>query len=220
MKKHLFVAGAAALALGFTASMASAACDYEHPKSAKQLKSSLVQAFVSCNNPGGNTPNATTEGGVPTCAPPETFHEQAGSPGGGWTWNELKGKGDVSFKAGKNKIPGEDPDSADLYVQVKISGILDDLGPALGPGTLATVARATLKDRANGDMTVVDFPAGFPINASDGKVNVKTSANVLLTGIGQPALPGCSSIEVVSVYVDDPNGNHFANLGTFLPAVN
>src|SRR5262245_53796557 len=93
MKQHLFVAGAAVLALGFTASMASAAnCAYEHPKSAKSLKSSMVQAMVSCNNPGGNTPNATTEGGVPTCAPPETFHEQAGSPPGGWTWDEGKGK--------------------------------------------------------------------------------------------------------------------------------
>jgi hypothetical protein len=220
MKKHLFVAGAGVLALGFTASMASAQCSYEHPKSAKQLKSALVQAMVSCNNPGGNTPNATTEGGVPTCKPPETYHEQAGSPGGGWTWDELKGKGDVTFKASKNKVvnPNNPPaDTADLAVQLKMSGILDDIGPANGPGTLATVARATLKDRVGGDMTVVDFPAGFAIQAVDGKISKKTSANVLLNGIGQPGLPGCSSIEVVSVNIVDPNGNAFANMGTFLP---
>jgi hypothetical protein len=221
MNKHIFVAGAAVLALGFSASLASAQCNYEHPKSAKQLKSSLTQAFVSCNNPGGNTPNATTEGGVPTCAPPQTFHEQNGSPNGGWLWDELKGKGDVTFKAAKNKAvhPLNPPnDTADLAVQLKMSGLLNTLSaPAGGNGTLATVARATLEDRVGGPMTVVDFPAGFPITAVGGKISVKTTANALLNGIGQPGLPGCSNIEVVSVNVVDPNGNAFANLGTFLP---
>ena len=48
---------------------------YQHPSKAKSDQSrALVQAFVSCNNPGGNTPNATTEAGtVPTCYPAETF---------------------------------------------------------------------------------------------------------------------------------------------------
>lgn len=221
MKKHMIVAGAAALALGFSASVASAQCTYEHPKQAKQIKSSLTQAFVSCGNPGGNTPNDTTEGGVPTCSPPETFHEQAGSPTGGWLWDEGKGKGDVQFKAAKNKLvhPNNPPnDTADLAVQLKMGGILNTLGaPAGGSGTLATVARATLEDRVGGPMTVVDFPAGFPITAVNGKIKLKTSANALLNGIGQPGLPGCSNIEVVSVNVVDPNGNAFANLGTFLP---
>lgn len=225
MKKHIFVTGAAVLALGFTASMASAVCDYEHPKKAGQLKSSMVQAMVSCNNPGGNTPNSTTEGGVPTCAPPETFHQQAGSPSGGWSWDENKAKGDVSFKAAKNKVPMQPADSADLAVQLKMSGILQGgltpSGPANGNGVLATVARATLKDRMNGDMTVVDFPAGFQVTAVNGKISRKTTANELLVGtLGQPALPSCSSIEVVSVAVVDPNGNNFASMGTFLPLIN
>jgi hypothetical protein len=220
MKKHIFVAGAAVLALGFTASMASAQCAYEHPKKAGGLKSSLVQAMVSCNNPGGNTPNSTTEGGVPTCAPPETFNEQAGSPSGGWKWDEAKGKGDVSFKAAKNKIVGQPADSADLAVQLKMGGIITTTGPANGNGVLATVARATLKDRMNGDMTVVDFPAGFQVTAVDGKISRKTTANDLLVNVlGQPALPSCSSIEVVSVAVVDPNGNNFATMGSFLPLI-
>jgi len=225
MKKHILVAGAAVLALGFTASMASAQCNYQHPKKAGGLKSSLVQAMVSCNNPGGNTPNSTTEGGVPTCAPPETFHTQSGSPGGGWLWDPNKGKGDVSFKSAKNKVPGQPADSADLAVQLKMGGILQGTtvpsGPANGPGVLATVARATLKDRMNGDMTVVDFPAGFPIQAVNGKISRKTTANDLLVNtLGQPALPSCSSIEVVSVAVVDPNGDNFATMGSYLPLIN
>ena len=225
--------------------------------------------------------------------------QQAGSPGGGWTWDEKKGQGKVTFKAAKNKVVSPlnpVPNSADLSVQLSLSGVLDETGPA-GPanGSLATVARATLEDRTGngycekgtvcvgggndgavceedsecpggactsdsctaqgictggandlalcevdsecpggvctdqcpeGDcidigtpMTVVDFPAGFPITVVDGKSKIKTSANVLLNGIGQPGLPGCSTIEVVSVTIVDPNGNTFANLGTFLPNV-
>lgn len=227
MKKHILVAGAAVLALGFTAAMANAAgpqCAYEHPKKAGGLKSSMVQAMVSCNNPGGNTPNSTTEGGVPTCAPPETFHQQNGNQAGGWFWDESKAKGDVSFKAAKNKLPSQPPDSADLAVQLKMSGLqqgsVSASAPANGPGVLATVARATLKDRLNGDMTVVDFPAGFDVQAVDGKISKKTTANDLLVNtLGQPALPSCSSIEVVSVAVVDPNGDNFATMGTFLPLV-
>jgi hypothetical protein len=223
MKKHILVAGAALLALSFSASMASAQCAYQHPKSAKQLKSSLVQAMVSCGNPGGNTPNSTTEGGVPTCKPPQTFHEKNGNQAGGWLWGPSS-KGDVTFKAGKNKInPTNDPavaaDSGDLYITLKMSGIVDNTTlPASGNGSLSTVARATLKDRANGDMTVVDFPAGFGITAVSGKINRKTSANDLLVNvIGQPALPSCSSIEVVDVNVIDENGDNFARMGTFIP---
>jgi hypothetical protein len=302
MKKHMFVAGAAVLALGFTASIASAVCSIEHPKKASGGKMSFVQAMVSCGNVGGNTPNSTTEGGVPSCTPPQTYHEQAGSPNGGWMWDEGKGSGSVQFKAAKNKVVNvlnDVPNSADLAIQLSLAGVIDETGPA-GPafGTLATVARATLEDRTGsgvcskgkqcngggndgavcsedsecpsgtcstghtctGDlaciggtndgalctadsdctgggtctsdqcpggvcedigtpMTVVDFPAGFQITVVDGKSKLKTSANVLLNGIGQQGLPGCSSIELISVTVVDPNGNTFANLGTFLPNV-
>ncbi len=55
MRRHAFITLAAILALGFTASMASAQCAFEHPKKAKKFQGSFVQAFVSCNNPGGNT---------------------------------------------------------------------------------------------------------------------------------------------------------------------
>lgn len=228
MKKHILAAGAAALALG-TASIASAAAPacavtYAHPASAKQVKASLVQAFVSCNNPGGNVPNATTETGtVPTCYPAETYHENAGSPALGWTWGP-KGKGDITFKAGKNKVVGPlntDPTASDLSISLKMADINDNTGLATGTnGTVATVTRATFADRAEfalGAMTVIDFPTSFGITVDGGKVSKKTSATVILNALSQPALPACTTIEVVSVLVKDPNGNPFANIGTFLP---
>jgi hypothetical protein len=236
MKRHVLVTLAAILALGFTASLASAQCAFEHPKKAKKIQASLVQAFVSCGNPGGNTPNTTTESGtVPTCKPPETFNEDAGSPADGWEWDETKGQGSIAFKAA-NKVkfiqigtvlPGANPasplnpagDTVDLVIQMKLKGVIADDSPAgaTGSGTLSTVARATLDDRMGGDMTVIDFPAAFPFDLVGGQAKLKTSANALLNSIGQPGLPPCSSIEVVDVTVEDENTNPFARMGTFLP---
>jgi len=218
MKKHLLGGLAAVLVVGISASAALAQCAFEHPKKAGGLKSNFVQAFVSCGNPGGNSPNTTTEGGVPTCKPPETFNEQAGSPAGGWTWDGLKGQGQVQFKSAKVIPPITPPDGTDLAIKLKLQGVLDnDTVPASGNGQLATVARATFNDRDGGDMTVVDFPASFPFTLSGGKVSLKTSADALLNGISQPSLPHCASIETVSITIVDSNGNTFANLGIYNP---
>ncbi len=218
MKKHLLGGLAAILVVGISASAAMAQCAFEHPKKATKLQSNFIQAFVSCGNPGGNSPNTTTEGGVPTCKPPETFAQQAGSPPGSWTWDELSGQGQVQIKAAKVVPPITPPDGTDLAIKVKLKGVLaDDTVPASGTGNLATVARATFNDRSGGDMTVVDFPANFPLTVSGGKANVKTSADALLNGISQPSLPHCSSIETVSITITDVNGNTFANIGAFLP---
>jgi len=218
MKKHILVAGAAVLALGFAVSTASAQCPvYQHPSVAKGLASSLVQAFVSCNNPGGAIPN-TTVGSVPACAPIETFNEATGTPAGGWLWG-LKSKGDVTVKAAKNKItsPLNSPLAADLAVTLKVSGIEDENGIADGTnGTLSTVARATLNDATVGLATVIDFPAGFPVVVTGGKIKLKTSANVLLNGLGLPGLASCSEVEVVSIQLLDPNNNPFGVMGAYL----
>jgi len=217
MKKHLLGGLAVVLVVGISASAAMAQCAFEHPKKAKKFQSNFVQAFVSCGNAGGNSPNATTEGGVPTCKPPETFNQQAGSPPTGWMWDELKGQGAVQFKAASIKPPITPADGGDLKVKVKLKGVVDANGPANGTGALATVARATLNDRMNGDMTVVDFPANFPLTLTGGAGQTKTTADALLNGISQPSLPHCSSIETVGITIVDQNGNTFANVGVFLP---
>jgi hypothetical protein len=245
MKRYLAVT-AAALAVGFSANYAAAQhthsspCGFEHPKQAKQLKSSMVQAHVSCGNPGGNVPNSMTETGVPTCAPPETFREQNGSAPQGWSWNELNSKGDISIKAAKNKrttspffaLSGGSNDSADIDIQVKLSGVVDSVGPATGTGNLATLSRATLRDRQgtpddgdddNGDenaddvpMTVIDFPVQFSVPVSEGKATVKTTANASVETLTARALPKCTSVEVVDISITDENGDTFARLGTLL----
>jgi hypothetical protein len=177
----------------------------------------MVQAFVSCNNPGGATPN-TTAGSVPACQPVESFHLTTGEPTSGWLWG-AKSKGDVTVKASKNKVVSvlNSPATMDLAVTLKMSGIEDENGIADGTnGALSTVARATLQDSKVGLATVIDFPAGFPIAVVLGKISLKTSANLLLNGLGLPGLAGCSSVEVVSIQVLDPNKNPFAVMGTFL----
>jgi hypothetical protein len=228
MKKHILVAGAAVLALGFSVSVASAyTCTsptnippgaYPHPYTAKKVVASLTQAFVSCG-----APNATTETGtVPTCDPAESYHQAAGSPTGGWLWGP-RSRGAITFRASKNKIvnllnpPG---DSVDLLISVKINGIEDENGASDGGnGSVATVARATIIDRlADHLMTVIDFPTGFGVTTSHGSIKKRTSATAILNGLSQPALPPCANVEVVSVLVKDPNGNSFANIGTFLNA--
>jgi hypothetical protein len=227
MKKHILAAGAAVLAIGFSVSLASAAAvpcpvPYQHPAKAKQIKASLVQAFVSCGNSGGNTINATTEtGSTPSCYPAETYNENAGSPVNGWIWGPGS-SADITFKAAKNKVVhplNTDPNAVDLSITIKMKDILDGNGPADNSnGRVATVARATFADRlANQLMTVIDFPTGFGITAIGGKVSKKTSATVILNALNNPALPACTQIEVVSVLVRDPNQNNFANIGTFLP---
>jgi hypothetical protein len=103
-------------------------------------------------------------------------------------------------------------------VTAKVSGIEDENGVADGTnGTLSTVARATLNDATVGLATVIDFPAGFPVAVVNGKINLKTSANVLLNGLGLPGLASCSVVEVVSIQLLDPNGNPFGVMGSYLP---
>jgi hypothetical protein len=230
MKKHILAAGAAVLAIGIAgiASAATAPCPgnfTQHPVSAKQIKSALTQAFVSCNNPGGNTSNAETEGGTESCYPAETFFAAEGSQNFGWEWGP-KGKGDITFKAGKNKIHttpvdlNPDPTAVDLYITVKMSDIRDNNGLADNTsGRVASLARATFVDRETTDapMTVFDFPTSFPLPVFAGKVNHKISATVILNNLSQPALPRCTNIELISIRIQDPNKTNFASMGTFLP---
>jgi hypothetical protein len=105
-------------------------------------------------------------------------------------------------------------------------GVVDAAGPASGSGTLATVARATIRDRQGTPgttlddvtMTVVDFPAPFIFTLDDGSASLKTTANTFLNGIGQPGLPECSSVSLVDVAIIDENGNRFAEMGVLLPS--
>src|SRR5882724_5419388 len=94
---------AAALVVGFSAS-AHAQCAFPHPKKAASFKSNFVQAFVSCGNAGGNSPNTFAGGGAaPACRPPETFNQQAGSPTNGWVWGP-KSQMAIAFKSKNHNV--------------------------------------------------------------------------------------------------------------------
>ncbi len=129
----------------------------------------------------------------------------------------------VSFKSAKNKLVGPlnpVPNTADVAVQVKGKGISDAAGLVDGTGTLATLARTTLEDRASGDMTLIDFAVPFTLTVTGGKISVKTSANAVLNTTFGTSLPGCTAIEVISFKILDENGTIFASSGVFLPDIN
>jgi hypothetical protein len=231
MKNTVFAILLAVLAFGSLgyASPARATCaaPYVHPAKAAKLEASLVQMFVSCNNPGGRGANSTTETGTHSCYPAETFQHFDYAPSG-WIWGP-HAQGSFSLKAGKNKLTGlgypenTDPDAVDLYMRIKMSDIRDENGLANSPADLYNGPRVDLSLRitmidgaASQPMTIFDFPVGIPIPAVEGKVSTRTSLSALFYRLGVPALPACSTIEVLKVWVMDPNGIRFAQLGTFL----
>ncbi len=219
MRNLLFIV-AVAVALAVTAAPANAGCDFEHPRKAKQFSCSLVQAFVSCGNPTGNVPNTTSASGVPGCTPPETFNAQAGSQINGWQWWEQRSTGTLQFRETQGNFG---PNTRDLKVKMRLRRIIDKTGGlASGSGTLSTLARTTFEDTVvtspgmGTDMTIIDFPAPFAFSMTNGNANLATTANTLIAGLGIAPLPGCTSLEVVSIQVLDPNGNAFGACGIFM----
>ena len=128
------------------------------------------------------------------------------------------------FKAGKNKVVhplNTDPLAVDLYIQVKISDIHDNTGSADGTnGSVQSSSRATLIDRAADQlMTVVDFPTGFGIPVTNGKVSKKTSATVILNNLSQPALRACTTIELIVDVGEGSERQHVRELGHVPPVI-
>jgi hypothetical protein len=230
MRSIVRLALAAAVLAAFAApgTPARAQCSFPHPHKAGKYQASLAQAFLPCvTEPGSSccaTANGTTEGGVPSCAPPETFNDLFGDPPDGWLWSPAS-SGQVLLKA-SNTFPTNvlDPpsNSADVLVSLKIAGIVANAsggGPANGDGNLGMFFRATFDDRVGGDTTVLDIPLTSAFTLSQGKAKLKTTVDVILNGdpLHQPGLPRCSNLEVVAIQVRDPNGATFANAGLFLP---
>jgi hypothetical protein len=213
MKKTLISAIAVA-ALGFYATSASAQCAFDEPAKAKGIKSSMVKAMSSCPGVTFASPNSSTMAGVPGCATPVPLSL--------YQFENLKGACSLktSHKVESPCSDGSPSDCSNLTLSVKCGGVLDADGvtPNSQAGwNLNTVARATFNDNANGDMTVIDFPAQFSLPpASGGKLKGKFDTNTLLNGLFGPgsALPSCTAIELISVKIADPSGNAFASLGT------
>jgi hypothetical protein len=121
----------------------------------------------------------------------------------------------VSFKVKEELCGGASP-CANIYGQVKCKGVLD---PSLEPTdgefgwSLFLVARHTINEAFNGDMTTVDFPISIPLPAwSNGAASVKFDYFTvgLNLGIHASLIPPCMSYEIVKLELRDPIGAPFA----------
>ena len=183
---------------------------FERPKKAKQLQTNLVQPFVVCGNVGGNSPDRTTEGGVPACQV-DTPNQQDGNPMSGWRWDEARGVGSLQMKATCSHAD-------DIAVKIKIQGIVDGANaPVTGNGTFSATWRATVNDPTGGDMTTIDLTTTIPFSLAAGNGGLITTVGVMLSESGMPDLPNGSGFELVHAEIRDPNGNAFATPGLFLP---
>ena len=220
--KPLPLQSLAVLALVMNAAVVGAQCDFDHAGQAKQYRSDLVPVFFPCDI---HYTNDETEGGLPSCSPPQTDAEQAGSSPAAWHWNRFFSaqiaRGSVQLKAVANRVVSPlNPrgDTADVKVKLRLKNITDGSGAlADGTGRFFVLMRVTTDDRAGGDMTLIDLPVQLPFTLRRGKVTLSSSFNLALNGDGQPGLPPCSNIEVLSLLVYDPLDNWFASAGLFVP---
>jgi hypothetical protein len=217
----LLVALVAALV---TPTTVSAQCAFDRPNGSTgyiaSYTSSLVRAFVSCNNPGGNVPNSTTVGGtIPTCWPAEDFGQHAGLPSNGWNFSNglssSTGKVQIKRTSGGENPGGMEPTSRDTVVKVKLYRIARNSGGyASGTGSVQVNLRVTTQDYLGDDMTVIDFPFSMPITLSSyGTGSASKKVGDILRGLSQPRWSDCTSVEILSVTVLDPNGDLFAVSG-------
>jgi hypothetical protein len=214
--RKLTISFAAVALVGFAAAQADAQCAFDGPAKAKGMKTSLVRSYAGCPSITFPAPQSQTETNVPTCAPP--FAHSV------FQFNNKSGKCDfktsAKLEAPCSNLSGDN--CMNMSVQAKCSGIVaaDGVTPIdgldnFGAGwALTTVTRATLNDPGNGDMTVIDFPVqiGFPL-ASKGKIGFKDNTNEILDRLGLSALPECTQLEVISLSVQDPDGQPFAKIG-------
>jgi hypothetical protein len=86
------------------------------------------------------------------------------------------------------------------------------VGSRSGNGNIQLILRATTEDYQFGDMTIIDFPFGFgfTLNGYSGTVSVTKKVGDLLLSLSQPRSSDCTTLEVVSIAVRDPNGTLFA----------
>jgi len=198
----------------FTPPPAAAQCVFDMPNGSSSyvgtLTTSLVRAFVSCNNVGGNTASSQSQGGFATCQPVETIDQQTGTPG--WRFGPGTSYGRLSITRSSAHYQDFPLTLRDAAVKLKLYHLdSTDGGPASGTGNFFLILRATFDDPVGGDMTMFDFPLnfGFTLTGS-GSVSVTKKLGELLDQLSQPPFPDCTSIELLSAFVRDPNGNVFA----------
>jgi hypothetical protein len=193
---------------------ATAQCVFDLPNGSSSyvgsITTSLVRAFVSCNNVGGNAAGSQSQAGVPTCQPVETIDQHNGTAG--WRFGPGTSYGRLSITRASANYPDFPLTLRDAAVKLKLYHIdSTDGGSASGNGSLWLILRATFDDPIGGDMTAFDFPYYFNFTLSgSGSVSLTKKLGEVLAELDQPPFPDCTSIELVSAFIRDPNGNTFA----------
>jgi hypothetical protein len=196
--------------------LSHAQCAFDAPAKAKGFKSSLVRAYASCPGVTFASPNTSTMAGVPGCAPPNASS----------AYEFDDATGECSVRA-SHKVESPCPDGSAascsvLRIVTKCRGLLDPGGTTLtntSGWTVNVVHRGTSNDRANGDMTIINFPAQFAAPAvANGNLKLTFEIGPCTQGIcnifGSDALSPCTQLELLSVALHDPDGNAFAKLGS------
>ena len=209
--RKLSIIAAAAVVVAFAAGGAQAQCDFVDAAKAKILKLSMVRNFARCPSATFTSPNTSTGGGTPGCAPPFAHSNFQFQNGKGGCSISNKAKLEVPCK---NGFPGN---CTNLQIKAKCKGLLKSDGSTPDDSsnwTLSAVAVTTLDDPTNGDMTIIDFPVQVPFpDAKKGGIKLKTDSNAILGGLGLDPLPPCASITFLTTKIQDPTGQPFATFG-------
>jgi len=206
----------ALLLVAFTISLhapdASAQCAVNKPGRAKLMKTSLVREHLGCpSDPDFFFPNSQTGTGTPSCAPPlaESDYEFGAS-----------GRCTFKMKAFRDELcplgMGPAAPCMSLELSLDCQDVREPGGDPItnsgGDWNMEIVVRATFDASDNGDMTVIDVPVVLPMGVANGDLTLKHGPELnssFLTG-----LPPCTQLEVLSLRVLDPDGGHFATMGS------
>jgi hypothetical protein len=198
--------------------VARAQCAFNGPAKAGLIQSSLVRLYDSCPSATFLAPNTWSQTETPGCTPPypESFYQ-------------FGPKGLCKFQM-KTKLEDPCPDDCPepcmrFRYKLKCKDVRDASAERITAGgtgdgwSLTTVFRATLDDPVRGDMTIVDVPTSVNLPPGDHgklKLNVDPLDDSLLPFLfGCPAHPpACTSFQLQSLALRDPQGKIFAVLGS------
>jgi len=203
------------------ASAAHAQCAFNAPAKARGIKADMVRAYSACPRipcPGVSCfpPNTTTMAGVPACGPPVSVSSYTFGPRGQCRLS-IRHRIEVPCSTGIG-VP-----CSEIATKVRCKDIRDSItGEPIADGTwsLSVIVRGTVED--SGDLTLVDSSVQLLFEAPR-KGSLKLDAKLpgpfntppfdLFPPSPDPWYP-CSSVEILSVAVNDPAGNTFATLGS------
>jgi len=201
-----------------SAGFAVAQCAFDAPTKAKGIKTSMVRAYAGCPGITFPSPNTSTMAGVPGCTPPMTQSAYEFD-------DETSGCSIRLAQSVESPCFDGAPACGRIKLKARCWGILDPGGATLteSPGwSLSIIARITIADETSGDMTIIDFPAQFSSGqASRGKLKLTYDSSdpcaYSLCNLFPPpahAFPVCTTLEIPSARILDPDGNIFAAAGT------